>query len=512
MTTLALPQRREWSAVRVSVAGGMLGAIVLALVASFGMPGPVHFGADLYDELWLAVVSSELDVSARILRFEGHYMPDGTAYLYHGPAPLLTRALLAPFIEIGSVPLAGVSIWLWTVVGTASWHATALVAARAGLKVRGMETVPQAPVWAALLAAAVWLTSPALLLVSNHSLYHEPIAVAYGLAGTFAFLWSRATLQGSSLRPWLPVLAVLAALALFARPHVAVGLYVATCLAVVWTVWRERARSLLPAALAMALLGVGGLSYLGLNEARFGDAGVGHGSLARDTLQHGVIYWGREEPTSPRARGFNEQGRFNLRRVPTNAAFHLLAPPLMAGTLALRDRAETAHRAATIGHAGFVRIEPSGSGLAFLWTAWIVLAGASAWAARSLWRRQTGLLVGTGVIATFMLAYATITLRYTVDLWPLIATLAVLGIAAVAPRLSEPASADRWHRIAILSLGLSIAINFAVLGGYRYMFREQGDFFSRWSAAECRERAVAKGLPAERVDHVCRTPRVWQGS
>ena len=124
----------------LSLAIALCGAALYAglLLRSVALE-PGAFGADIYDQMWLALRAGELDLPARVLRMEGHYAPDGTAYSYHGVAPLLTRALLDPFVQMGTLSLAPLSIWIWAVLGTACTHAALLTALGPGLRGRSEE-------------------------------------------------------------------------------------------------------------------------------------------------------------------------------------------------------------------------------------------------------------------------------------------------------------------------------------------------------------------------------------
>ena len=144
----------------------------------------------------------------------------------------------------------------------------------------------------------------------------------------------------------------------------------------------------------------------------------------------------------------------------------------------------------------------------FLWCLWVVLAALAIGAGRSLARAFAPLLVGTGIATGFVLAYATITMRYTVDLWPLIATLATLGIVSLVPKLASSPAAPNIRVGLLLTLVVSFGASAGVAADYRSTFWQLPNSFSQvWSEADCRERAEAKGLPVESIAHVCRAPR-----
>ncbi|MBR9766510.1 MAG: hypothetical protein GYB53_24085, partial [Rhodobacteraceae bacterium] len=293
---------------RIALLTALTGALVLGLLAFLVVPGsgPEQFGSRIYDEAWLALRAGEIELPARLLRYEGHYAPDGTGYIYHGAGPLLLRALLSPFVDVTQVSLAPLSLWVWAVVGCAFYHAAFHAALRADPAGDGVSRPA-----ALLLGLGTWLAGPGLLLVVNHALYQEPIAMAFGLSGGVVWLWHRHFVLGRG-GAWscLLGLGLLAALCLQARPNVAVALYLATGLAALRMLWQLRRQALLPAILALALLAGGIAGYTGYNALRFGDGGVTHGSFEPSQLQYGAIYWGHEDLQGVRAQTFIEHVRF----------------------------------------------------------------------------------------------------------------------------------------------------------------------------------------------------------
>lgn len=489
----------------VSLAGGLLGAALYAWIVFGILAGadPAQFGTDVYDQAWLALREGRLDLPARVIGFEGHYTADGTAQFYHGLGPLITRLALAPFVEIGGRSLAPVSVWFWSVAGTALYHLTFLQVARRAWPAAGQRAVA----WSGLLAAAVWLGAPGLVLVSNIALYHEPIAMAYALTAAVVALWSLGMPRGRPTAGMVVGIALLAALCLHARPNLAIGLYVIAVAAIGLSLLRDGWQALAPALAACALLGLGGIAYLGLNEARFGTATETHGGFDGAGVQYGSVFWGLESPDDPRARGFIEHGRFNAARIVPNALLYTLAP---AETLSPNAHgiARRMHDAATRHRVGAVRIEGPGGGILALWTFWGIAAGAGLVAGAAALRRHWALVLGTGLAAAVTLAYATVTLRYHVDLWPLIAALALPGLGWLVPRLAtRPLGAPM--SLALVAVGMIGVIgNLTTAGAYRGAFvGVEGSFFAPWTEQDCRGRAAGRGFDPARIDEICRPPR-----
>ncbi|RDC68010.1 hypothetical protein DLJ49_20540 [Rhodovulum sp. 12E13] len=497
MTELAPPILRRAATGPFSVAAAIaaIGATVYAalMLRSVGVT-PGAFGADIYDQLWLAMNEGRLDLPARVLRLEGHYWPDGTAMSYHGLAPLLTRLLLDPFVTIGAASLAPVSIWLWATLGSAAWHGALL---RVGM------AHAIAPTFLAVLGVALWLGGPGLLLATNHAFYHEPIALAYAAAGAFALAWTGMAERGRITARTVVVLALLAALTLHARPNLAIGLYLAACIAM-GLAFRQRGHTALPGiAAALAILAAAGLGYLAVNKAQFGSATTAHGSFAPGDVQYGIAFWDMEAPNNPRQQAFEEHGRFNAGRILPNAAMYLAAPPhLVAPEVNLMARG--LHEAATLPRTGYGRIEGPSAGILFLWTFWTLLAGIGLGALRRRGAPYVGLLAGVAAGSVVTLSYPTITLRYHVDLWPLIAALALLGVSVAGRSLDH-------SRRAALAVACTTGLAFSAVTALfytHYLRTHEATAFAEWSAAECTARAEAKGLEAERVAWICRDPLI----
>ncbi|HDR28999.1 hypothetical protein [Rhodovulum sp.] len=493
----------------VSLAGGILGAVLYGWIVFGILAGaePAHFGTDIYDQAWLALREGRLDLPVRVIGFEGHYTADGTAHFYHGLGPLITRLALAPFVEIGGRSLAPVSIWFWSVAGTALYHLTFLQVARRSWPGGGRRAVA----WSGLLAAAVWLGAPGLVLASNIALYHEPIAMAYALAAGVVALWILGMPRGRPTAGMVVGVALLAALCLHARPNLAIGLYVIAVAAIGLSLLRGGWRALAPVLAGCAMLGLGGVGYLGLNAARFGGATETHGRFDAAGVQYGSVFWGHESQDGPRAQGFIEHGRFNAARIVPNALLYTLAP---AETLSpgAHEVARRMHVAATWDRVGAVRIEGPGGGILALWTIWAIAAGAGLAAGAAALRRHWALVLGTGLAAGVTLAYATVTLRYHVDLWPLAAALALPGLGWLVPRLATRPLAAPMSLGLVAAGMIGLTGNLTTAGAYRGAFvGVEGSFFAPWTEEDCRRRAAGRGFDPARIDEICRAPRASRG-
>jgi hypothetical protein len=252
----------------------------------------------------------------------------------------------------------------------------------------------------------------------------------------------------------------------------------------------------------------GGAGYLTLNALKFGSTTTVHGGFLPGQVQHGVAFWGMERSGNDRQPAFVEHGRFNAARIAPNAAMYLAAPPGLLAPQA-NAAAQTLHRTLTMAKAGFGRIEGPSGGILFLWPLWMIMASLGAAGLLRHARRHGGLFAGLVLSALLTLSYPTITLRYHVDFWPLVGGLALLGIGIVSSRPMPVV------RRALLGLAAAFGIGLTGMTAVHYAeyFRTHPDnpFLAEWTEAECGRRAVAKGLDAERIAHVCRDPLIENG-
>jgi hypothetical protein len=483
----------------------VIGAACMAALA-FGLvipPDYPFFGSDLYDLYARSLLHGRFDLPLRALRFEGHYTPDGVGYLYEGLGPLLTRLPFLPFVRLPTSWLSPLSIWFWSVLGNLCYHrafSLALVRGRA-------DAVAPPRIVHSLLAAAVWFASPGILLVANGTIYYEPVAMAYGLGGGFVLLIAMLSFGTIAMERAVLPLAVIAGLAVHARPHLAVGYYAGVCLIAAALARRGGSRERRKAALAMLVLGLFGGLLLASNALRFHSVAVMHGSFSKSEVQYGSVFWGIEDRNGWRARTFEQHGAFNAGRILPNAMVYLLTPQETALTTPAIDWLEGRDHAleAVIGR---VRIEEPKVGLLFLWPAWMLLMIAGL-RQRATWRMPG--LAGTAAVTVgglLMLSYATITLRYHVDLWPLIALPAVFGIAPAAAWMFDPDHRRGWAGAAMLLL---VLIGFQVtatnIGRSRNLVTEApGTLSSPWSKDHCLKIVARRHFSGAAAARLCTDP------
>ena len=466
-------------------------------------PGAYPLGLSIYDQYFLAIIDGHLDLPARIARLEGHYTPDGTAYLYHGVAPLLTRFAFGWVWPFEHIEMARFSIWFWACLGTVCYHIAFFKVAEPYLS----KLDDTGAAISRFLGIAVWFGSPGILAAANATIYHEPISVAYAAAGGFILLtvlvWRR---DITALQALLPM-ALCAAVALHARPNVAVGLYLGTLIAIALILRSGFRKSWLRAMFALAILGAGGMGYLGLNALKFGSATETHGSFEREDVQYGFVFWGIEDANSERAQAFNKHGKFNLRRVPHNLTLYAFDVPDFGTRL---EQLGTSFRewvrqnfASSL---GFIRVEPPMIGIVFLWPLWFGLAACAFLGGTTPLKQMSAPLLAGLATAVLTVSYGTVTMRYRIDIWPLVSVLALIGMHNMMPRLSLGSISSPVRSLfAVLFLFGTLTSTFMAV---RYQNLHTNSRYSpAWSLELCQSLANKKGFSDEDTDRICRPPR-----
>jgi len=409
-----------------SVAIFAIPALIYALIATKGSMNFFYpeYGWVFYNQYAIAISQGRLWVPAEAIGPEGLYV-GGHVYAYYGVLPALLRLPLLPFIDFRTTPIAVLMNWAMSVGGVAALQLAAFDALR-WRRARG--AAPAAGWIFGLASLSLWFFSGAFLVVQNASFYHEPFAASLLASGLFTWISVRVLLFQAALptRTQLVALAVLAGLTLFARQTTAISLYAGV---LVWLALAARhfvlAEGFSPgravrwtatqAIAPLAILGMAGLIYLGLNIVRFG----GGNNFPMD--DYGVMLM---RPHDARLLSIHHQGQFHWARIVPNMIFALI------GGDEFRQRLITMMGGgATAAMGAVIR-------LAFAWTPAFLLSFLSlGWLGRRVRTDPTALaavlLLGClSIGAGLQLAYATVQYRYHADIWPPIAFLVVLSIAA----------------------------------------------------------------------------------
>jgi len=499
---------------RIAAALGLAGALLYLLFALrlFAEPGNVTFGTQVYDTYFLSLLDGRLDVPLRIIGLEGHYDLEGRAYVYHGLAPLLTRLIAWPLTDLRTAAFSYLSIWLFVVAGTALYH---LLLHRL-VTTFGPTEPARRRLWILWTGVAVWLCGPGLWLAANDSLFHEPIAAAYLCGAAFLYAVGRLVWSDAQVGDVLVAAALPAALAVHARPHLAIGLYLGCGLLMLHHLIRERPRRLVPLLLSVAILGASGGGLLLWNEVRFGDPTTMHGTFEASELQYGFTYWGVDDPNGPRATAFRETGRFDPRRMLPNALSYgvdLPEGPVADAVTAARDR--------LVDGRGYFRVEEPRVGVLYLWAPWLLLLVVALSSRRAPPEEEEAgerrpldargrsavriAVVATAIAAAMLLSYGTVTLRYRADLWPLLVALVLLLLPGLlrSARGRAPSRAFGYalvgtlvvSSIATVSTALAYTDNFA-----------SGGVFSVWTPEMCEGMLLRRGEDPARLPELCALP------
>jgi hypothetical protein len=495
-------------AVRTQPAGGfhlpslivaLAGALLMAAL-SFNIWLPhdgTYMGTRLYELYFAALTEGRFDLPLRELRLEGHYAPDGTGYLYQGLGPLVTRVPFAPFVEFPTSWIAPLSIWFWAMAGNICCH-RALNLAVSAAEIADATTRGAAQTLSALL---IWLAGPAWILASNGSFYNEPIGMAYAMGGGLVLLFARVAFAGADMSRALVPMAILAGLTLHARPHLAVGYYAGICMIAVAVAWRGAMAEKRRAAMAITVLGIFGAVLLASNAMRFKDAAMTHGTFAQGEVQYGWVYLGGESADSERAQGFSRYGRFNARRILPNAVMYSAMPPPLGPLKQMRENMIDSYHAFSPA-VRFVRVEDPEIGTFLLWPL-VSLLALLGLAQRSLWRMPHAAgVVAVSAGALMLLSYGTITMRYHVDLWPLLLLPALFGVAPLARWFANAQQRQRGlaQAAVMAAVLLGVCMSMLAAGGHRNNFFEDSGV---WTREFCLELIADKALSEARRQEMC---------
>ena len=484
----------------------LIGVVLYAVLACGLLQGMAVFpyGQNFYDEYYLAILDGHLDLPPRVIQVEGHYTPDAVAYLYHGVAPLIPRFLFGWIWPFENWSLAPLSIWIWACAGTLSYHAAFMNAGRRAFAQLGDQGVQLSR----YLSIAVWFGGPGMLLAASTTFYHEPIALSYAATGVFVLIWSQYSFNNWPLWKLALPAAMVAAIALHARPNVAIGLYLAAVLLLACLTVTSLKKHWLRIALSLLILGGSGLGFLALNSARFGSVSETHGSFDKSATQYGFVYWGAEDENSDRANAFKRHGKFNAKRIPHNAVIYMFDLPALGTALEnARDRFHAYSNQVLAENLGYIRIEAPFAGLIFLWPLWLLLACFSLASGRQAWVNLSIPIAGAAATLFLTLAYGTVTLRYRIDLWPFFSLLALLGISAALRKYAANPErpALKWTVIACFLTGVVIT---AICVSQLRFFQTGPQLKPSWSLEECKFLMQKKSLPQSDLERICRPPRI----
>lgn len=460
---------------------------VVVMTNAFEGAAERDFGTFIYNYYFLSLLDGRLDIPARIIGMEGVYAPDGSAFTSHGLAPLISRALAWPFVDLRQTSVAAASILGFTALGSAIYH---LIFARIVLLFGPSDAKARRSILV-LVGLAVWIASPGIIVASNNSFYHEQYALAFFFSAAWLGFATQAVVFRVPMTRIVLGLALFAGLMVHARPHVAVGLYAGTLAFLAWSLIEQRGKAVPKALMSLAIMFAFGFLYLAVNYVRSGNP------FGLSPLVWGFVHFGEYTAETPRIALQEGHAGWNPGRILGNAFLYLVDLPHGYGGNIIG----WLHRWMTQPF-GYVGMELPRLGLLFSSAPWFYFIY------RGFRELPVGLRLGwVPVLAclvgpVFLLSFHMITLRYRAELWPLMAALAILALPRLVRALSDPEALTRFRRTSVLALwvaaaSLTLALPYSIIGG---------DAFGDWSRSECIHRFEQKGLDDARIDRVCALP------
>lgn len=461
------------------------------------------FGYEVYDYYLRSLSEGRWDVPLRIVSVEGHYAPNGDAYVYHGLAPLVPRAIMAAFVDLNTIHSNRWVIFICCSTASAIFQFTIyrVIQHSGRLTAVGYN-------WLVLTGIMCWSATGVPIAVSNSSMYNETFATAVLAIAIAGHVFSRIIVFQDPIAKWLILLAFAFVILLHSRTIIALGLGLS--IGALWLIclWETRQRHLSQLVIS-ALIIVLGFSILAYsNQARFGSVTQMHGTMdatETDQIQHAVAYWGIWERRGVNfADTFIKHGSFNAGRIPGNALMQITGNPVTSlAQLAVFEQMQSRY--------GLPRHWGPYAGVLFLWTPWIVIIFLAV-----LWRHPARGLVHTGRLAIaaagglatcfLTLSYASLHFRYRVDLWPLISILSISALAVLLHRDQPVSRINNAFRVTVLATvsATIISIDSAVQHSTFFLNRDNvGALFGKWSEPLCLELVTEKGFPPEQHAGLC---------
>ncbi len=407
----------------VLLAGFVLPALIywaIITAGTFNLFGP-SYSWQSYNYLALALADGRQSIPAEAISAEGLYI-DGKVYMYYGILPALMRLPLIPFLDLREVPVARLVNLFMLLVGQFALQWVILRIAAAQGRTQAIDRFVTVA-----LSLILWFGSAAMLLLPNPNVYYQPYGAAHMVSSLFVALLAYDLLvvgrapRGSRLLLY----GLLAALGVYTRQTYAVGLYAATLLLLLPDLaeWR-RARgpafgaALRGAVLPLLIMFLAGAGYLALAYARSGHLTTGWS----------VADWGYSSiaPRDARLITLSEQQFSAVRIVPNFVYF-------MVGGTHWREPLIEALGGGTVRTLSHPFRYLVYTPLALL------IAGVGLWA---LVRQPPALArlcrlaaVALSIPALLQLAYGTVFVRYSCELWPLL-----FWLILVAQRQVDPAA------------------------------------------------------------------------
>lgn len=477
-----------------AISAGLGLAVYFWLSFYFPIGDQYYFGTLIYDSYYNRILEGRLDLPLRIMVYEGHYLPDGTAFTYHGLAPLLLRFAAGWLLPTDGTVFPYLSAPFWSALGSACYHFIFHHALSSADKNK------QVPKLIYLMVGLLsWFATPGIFLAGNSSFYIEPIAVSYAMTGFFFLSIYMFGNEKISYRSALIFCAFVVAINIHARPHIALALGLGLSVFCIYLLRVYGKRAIHIMVMAALIPGLSASGYLYVNYLKFGDPLIMHGGFDEDSpVKYGTVFLGLEEFGSDKARGFEENGRFNPARIPGNLLVYVTAFPtdstiaFSESILAVQSR-----------YAGFSVLEGPHHGIVFLWLSWLAIAFGGLKRPTDL--SQRALLVSGSLVAMATLSYATVTFRYRAELWPFVAAIVLIGISGYVDKARYKSLVG--ETLLISSLAVTGIMNAIATWEFEYWLKRSPDSFV-WDRDYCME-VVTRSFEVETASALCADLKTW---
>ena len=382
---------------------------ILASLPFFILPSLVYMGLvtdfqyDLFHPAWLwqaynqyalAIMDGRLDVPLEAIGYEGMLF-NGKVYMYYGILPAVIRILISPFVDLETTSVSRLLIWFFLTTGVSITQWVVLeYFQRNSPSIRNYFLL-------VITSITLWFGSAHFTLVQNGSLYIEPYAFSLFLVSAYLALFARNVIFRNEVKLPLKSFALISGLALFARPNIAIFLYLATVslLAYQFIENKDVKKSLIP----LGILLIAGSLLLTINYLRFDNPF----SLSAGYYAQSLIEDNRE-----RICGYEQSGQFNLLRLLPQFLFY------MNGDYGVyRDISDWLGL-------GFVRTEHPHAIIVQMWAIpfiallYMIYSGGTCVSVSSDRQKLiAGLLLISLASTIAILSYVTVTIRYIADIW-----------------------------------------------------------------------------------------------
>jgi len=399
---------------------------VIAIPIFFALPGVFYWGVitnftfDLFYPDWLSfsynyyflsIINGHLDVPLEIIGAEGVAYKD-KVYMYYGILPAIARLFVYPLVNLEEVSVSRLCILGFNLVGVSSMQWVLL------RQYKALKPESNRLILLITVSVALWFGSAHFSNVQNGSLYQEPYAASLSLIAIYLSIFTNDIIfHKKNFVFRLKTYAAIAGLTLFARPNIAVFLYLQTGLMIVFAVYQDilqrkvrrddfkivLKRFVSIGLLPITILLVAGCILLTINYLRFEDPF----SLAKGGYGYYLL-----EGNSEKFCGFEKSGSFNYLRIIPHAIYYFLG-----------DFESFKNLSASFG-LGFVRVGVPESRLIVAWIipviAFIIMMSKFMnLASIKIFKNFIvfSFLIVSLLSTMVMLSYGTIEYRYSADLW-----------------------------------------------------------------------------------------------